>query len=86
MQVHTVVPIKPGHSFEFGAATWDPTERSVRNRKDGPTGRFSPRASSEMPMGDLEGIVIEAGDRDQFDSKGCARMIKALAASIERQP
>jgi hypothetical protein len=41
------------HSIEIGWSTWDDEEVSIRNRYEGPTGRFSPRGSSEISLSDF---------------------------------
>jgi hypothetical protein len=85
MQVRDSVPLGNGHSIEFGASTWNPASESVRNRYDNPDGRFSPRGSSEIPLGDLEVIMVETAKRDLLDEVTAARIIEALAASITRR-
>jgi hypothetical protein len=80
------IPISDYHCIEVGAATWNPEETSIRSRYDAPdSGRFSPHASSELPLEDLLPIMQAAGRDDLLDSFTCARIISALAASIERQ-
>ncbi|MBL8600479.1 MAG: hypothetical protein JNK72_01000 [Myxococcales bacterium] len=74
-----------GHSVEVGAATWDANARSVRNRYTTASGGFSPRSSSEVPMGDLAPMIELVAENDELSVADCARIIKALSESIVRQ-
>jgi len=85
MDVQDTVDLGQGHLIEFGRATWNPEDRSVRNRYPTSTGGFSPRSSSEIPLLDLEPLAIETARRDLLSSAAAARIIEALAASIARQ-
>lgn len=77
--------IAPGHSIEVGQSSWDPKEESIRSRYDGPTGHFSPRGSSELPLYDLVPLLETAADNDLLGPNECATIMKALAESIRRQ-
>jgi len=77
--------LSPDHSIEVGTSSWDEGETSIRSRYDGPTGRFSPHGSSELPLYDLRPILEVAGQNDLLSSADCAAIIEALAASIRRQ-
>ena len=77
--------VAPGHSIEVGTSTWDPQERSIRCRYDGPTGRFSPHGSSELPLPDLRPLMEVAAENDLMSAADCAAIIEALAQSIRRQ-
>ena len=77
--------ISPSHSIEVGTSTWDPAETSIRSRYDGPTGRFDPHGSSELPLPDLPHLMDVAATYDLIDPKEYAAIIEALAASIHRQ-
>jgi hypothetical protein len=87
MQVTKSKPILncPGHTIEIGKATWDDQETSVRNRYPTKTGGFSPRSSSEIPLGDVKEIVSVVADNDLLDPKVLADMIGALSDSLSRQ-
>lgn len=85
MKVADIVPLDPGHSIEFGTATWDANARSVRNRYDNEDGTFSPHGSSELPIPDLVHIIVESARRDIIDSDHVERMIGALVASVARR-
>ncbi len=85
MIVQHSVPQGPRHSIEIGQATWDPSQNSIRNRYDQANGRFSVRASSELPLADLEPIMREVAQRDLLTPSALARIMQELAASIQRQ-
>jgi hypothetical protein len=76
--------ISPDHSFEVGISSWSDTETSIRCRYDN-AGRFSPHGSSELPLHDLQPLMEVAADNDLLKPSECAAIIKALAASIQRQ-
>ena len=51
------------HSIEIGWSTWDRNEVSLRNRYNQESGRFDPRSSSEIPIGDLPELMRVALER-----------------------
>lgn len=85
MEVDDVVDLGGGHTIEFGRATWNRDDRSVRNRYPTSTGGFSPRSSSEIPVHDFEPLIVESARRDVFSVDAAERMIAALSNSIGRQ-
>jgi hypothetical protein len=44
------------HSIDIGWSTWNADEVSLRNRYD-KNGKYSPHASSEIPLGDLQEMM-----------------------------
>lgn len=85
MNVEKHVDLGDGHSIEVGASTWSSTSRSVRNRYQTASGGFSPRSSSEVPMGDLVPMLTLVAQCDELSIGQCAAIIKALSESIARQ-
>lgn len=85
MLVHEKIELGVGHSIEFGGATWDGNEASVRNRYLTADGKFSPHSSSELSLDDLTILIVESAARDIFKIPSIARMLTALSASISRQ-
>lgn len=85
MDVTARTPVVNGHSVEIGAATWNKNETSVRNRYVTANGGFSPRSSSEIPVGDLTRIIEWVAEHDELSVRDCAAIINALAASVQRQ-
>ena len=75
---------KEGYSIEWGLASWNGTGKSVRNRYATATGGFSPRSSSEMPIEDLEHLVVESAGGDWIPVEQIPQMIGALTASLAR--
>ena len=85
MEVLQEVDLGQGHKVEFGNSSWDPASESIRNRYPTASGGFSPHSSSELPIEDLEPLVVEAARRDKLGIRAAAQMIAALSASIGRQ-
>ena len=85
MKVEDSEHISEGYSIEWGQSSWNENDRSIRNRYKTSSGGFSPRSSSEMPIGDLEHLVVESAKRDYLEPEVAARMIEALAGSLGRQ-
>lgn len=85
MDVEHVKELDEGHTIEIGAATWNSNDRSVRNRYQTSTGGFSPHSSSEIPMSDLADIIVFVANHEELSVSECAKMIIALAASIQAQ-
>lgn len=77
--------ISPDHSIEVGVSTWSADETSIRSRYDGPTGRFSPHGSSELPLYDLLPIMEVTARNDLLSIEDSAAIIEALAESIRRR-
>ena len=75
-----------GRVFEFGEATWNPRQMSVRNRYPTRNGGFSPRSSSELPIGDLRRIIEAVAQEDILEPEDIAAMISALSDSLGRRP
>lgn len=84
MNVKDTVELGSGHFIEFGYSTWDPSQESVRNRYSTSTGGFNRFGSSEIPLDDIEGIVIETAKRDKLEKNEIVRIIKELLNSLER--
>lgn len=57
MEVLYTERIDDNHSIEIGFSSWNPEEISVRNRFNGPDGRFDPHSSSEIPIEDIPALV-----------------------------
>ena len=78
-------PLAAGNTIEIGEATWNPSDRSIRDRWPTKTGGFSPRSSSEVPMDSLVPMLAFAAQHDELSAADCATIISALAESIKRQ-
>jgi hypothetical protein len=77
MQVQDEIDLGDGHRIEFGHSTWNPDEISVRNRYPTSTGGFSPRSSSELPIGDVALLAIETLKRGFISKHDAAALIYA---------
>ena len=84
MKVQDTINLGNEHVIEIGDATWDSSQTSVRNRYPTSNGGFSPRSSSEIPLGDLGPIVTALAQRDLLDIATITQMIETLAASLGR--
>ena len=88
MNVTKVFPTQDeGHVIEIGHPTWDEDGEkfSVRNRYPTRNGGFSPRSSSEIPIGDLRQIIGVVANEDLLDVAEIAAMVSALSASLTRK-
>lgn len=87
MDVTKSIDLGEGHKIEIEKATWDKTKTqiSIRNRYPTSTGGFSPRSSSELPLGDIKEITAVVAAEDLIAPKDLAEMIAALVASLSRQ-
>ena len=85
MNVQDSTPIKDGHSIEWGGATWDETDLSVRNRYATASGGFSPRSSSEIPLGDLEHLVVKSAERGHLSVEMMSSMASALVQALAKK-
>jgi antitoxin component of MazEF toxin-antitoxin module len=84
MKVQDETDLGNGHLIEIGAATWDSSQKSVRNRHPASNGGSSLPCSSEIPLGDIGAIVDAVAKRDLLDVGTLTRLIKALSASRDR--
>ena len=88
MNVQQTIELGNGHSVEIGVASWctgAENEISVRNRYSTRDGRFNLRASSELPLEDLQTLIRTVADSDLLDEGSCAELIMVLSRSIQRQ-
>jgi hypothetical protein len=85
MKVEKAQNVGQGHSIELGESTWNPNERSIRDRWVTRTGGFNPRSSSEVPMDSLVPMIRVAAENDELSPEECEEIIAHLRASISRQ-
>ncbi len=65
-----------GHSIEWGEATWDKDDFSIRNRYDNPlTGRFNKAGSSEVPWEDFKMMIKQSILRGHLENKDLAEIL-----------
>ncbi len=71
------------HSIEWGNATWDATDFSIRNRYDNATtGKFNKTSSSEIPWEDFKLMIKQSILKKQLDNKELAEILKDIATVI----
>jgi len=85
MNVQEVIDLGEGHVIEFGEATWDDQQPSVRNRYPTTTGGFSPHSSSELPIGDVCPIAVETLRRDVLSPEETMLILQAAVDSVRRR-
>ena len=78
MQVLGSKKIDNGYSIEWGNSTWDARERSIRNRYE----PFSPHSSSELPIGDLEHLIVAACEWKLLSRETIIVMLKSLVDTL----
>lgn len=86
MNVQHTLDLGDKHFIEIGEATWDPNDRSVRDRwpAASPSG-FNPHSSSEVPISSLVPMLTFVAQHDELSAAECAEIIVALADSIGLQ-
>jgi hypothetical protein len=73
----------PSHSIEWGEATWDSTDVSIRNRKDNPTtGRFNQAGSSEVPWEDFKIMIHQSILKKKFTNAQLAQILNDISKVI----
>jgi hypothetical protein len=84
MEVEWTVDLGEGHRIEGGRPSWGGKTRSIRDRYPTRNGGFSPRSSSEIPMGDVELLVTCASQHGELSNIQRARIIRQLAADMTK--
>lgn len=85
MKVQETINLEEGHSIEFGIATWNDEEVSVRNRYETRSGGFSPHSSSELPLRDVALLAAESMRRDLLETGAILEIIEVAVASVRRR-
>ena len=85
MNVQDSIPLDERHSIEWGGATWDEADPSIRNRYATASGGFSPRSSSEIPLGDLEHLVVKSAERGHLSVEMMSSMALALVQALAKK-
>ncbi len=71
------------HSIEWGNATWDDAEFSIRNRYDNATtGKFNKAGSGEIPWEDFKLMIKQSILKKQLDNSELAEILKDISAVI----
>jgi len=72
------------HSVEWGEATWNDKEKSVRNRYDTVQGKFNKAGSSEIPWKDFKIIIRESISRNHFDNKELGEFLDEISTKLKK--
>ncbi|KAF2519518.1 hypothetical protein E0W68_03995 [Flavobacterium salilacus subsp. salilacus] len=71
------------HSIEWGEATWDNSEFSIRNRYDNPkTGKFNYAGSAEIPWEDFKMMIEQSITRGHFTEPELIEILKEIAKKL----
>jgi hypothetical protein len=82
MEVKQKYIVSDNHSVEWGGATWDSEDFSIRNRYDTDEGKFNYAGSSELPWNDFNTMINESIKRRFFSKKEISEMLKSIAESL----
>lgn len=84
MDVKNKTPRINGHSIEWGKSTWDPKEKSIRNRYDNTTtGRFNKSGSGEIPWDDFKNMIKESIQQDEFNNNELSEILTDISNKIK---
>ena len=73
-----------GHSIEWGQATWNSNDFSVRNRYDNSeSGRFNKFGSSEIPWTDFNLMINQSLVKGKFSKSELADILTSIATSLQ---
>ena len=71
------------HSIEWGEATWNSSDFSIRNRYDNSTtGKFNKAGSGEIPWVDFKLMIIQSIEKKHFTNKDLSDILKKIADVI----
>ncbi len=71
------------HSIEWGEATWNSSDFSIRNRYDNnTTGKFNKSGSSEIPWDDFKLMIFQSIERKHFTNKDLADILRKISDVI----
>lgn len=86
MDVKDRVQDSEGHSIEWGAATWNPNDLSIRNRYDNvDSGKFNRSGSGEIPWKDFNLMINHSISRGKFSKEELAEILVSIAANLKEQ-
>ena len=86
MNVNDRLVNNEAHSIEWGDATWDEDDFSIRNRYDNvETGRFNKAGSSEVPWEDFNLMVNQSIVRGHFTNAQISEILTSIANRLNQQ-
>lgn len=83
MNVTDKLKINDSHSIEWGDATWDEDDFSIRNRFDNSNGTFNKAGSSEIPWYDFNLMILESIKRGHFSKAELGDILKEISDRIK---
>tara|TARA_Y100000780_G_scaffold209671_1_gene207383 strand:- start:355 stop:615 length:261 start_codon:yes stop_codon:yes gene_type:complete len=85
MEVKESTSKNGGHSVEWGNATWNNSEKSIRNRYDNvSTGKFNKSGSGEIPWEDFKIMIKESISRGQFDNSELGEILDEISTKLKK--
>lgn len=71
------------HSIEWGNATWNPSDVSIRNRYDNAQGgRFNHAGSAEIPWEDFKTMIHESIRRNHLSNSELGEILDEISARL----
>lgn len=70
------------HSIEWGEATWDNGDFSIRNRYNKDDGGFNYAGSSELPWADFNEMILESIRRLHFTNEQIGNILSAIGETL----
>lgn len=84
MNVTDTLRTSPIHSIEWGEATWDPEDISIRNRYDNASGgRYNHSGSSEVPWEDFKIMILESIRRNHLNNIELGEIMDEIATRLK---
>ncbi len=73
------------HSIEWGGATWNTNEFSIRNRYNTEEGKFNYAGSGEVPWVDFKEMIKESLLRGHFNNAEISDILNDISVVIAKQ-
>ena len=84
MEVKDSTPKSGGHKIEWGKATWNNSEKSIRNRYDNTTtGKFNKTGSSEIPWEDFKMMIKESIARGELNNIELGEILNDISTKLK---
>ena len=83
MKIKDKFEIDASHSIEWGDATWNNEDFSIRNRFQTEGGKFNKAGSSEIPWDDFKKMIKESIKRNHFSNAELSDFMSDIADYIK---
>lgn len=83
MNVKEKTQVKNNHSIEWGEATWNSNDKSIRNRYDTKSGKFNKAGSGEIPWEDFKTMISESIKRGQFTNSELSGILNSISDKLK---